>query len=70
MKELALQQRTELQAALVCTITEMQPGEREREREKNHSTQTKQANYDNNATVEKVQCDHSLKLTERHNSAL
>lgn len=41
-QELALQQRTELQAALVCTIyKEMQPGGERKK--KNHST-SKQAN--------------------------
>lgn len=65
VKELTLQQRTGLQAALVCTIT--------KRCSLGNYSMPKQANYEtqcNSGKAQSQQCDHSPKLTGWHNSAL
>lgn len=60
-KELALQQRTELQAALVCTVTKRDAawGKKKTKKEKNHLTLNKQT-MKHNATVEKYKANNVI----------
>lgn len=71
-QELALLRRTELQAALVCTVTKRcslgrREGKNRKTKKQKHST-PKQANYETQCNSDKVQSeqrDHSLELTGR-----